>query len=56
MSGIRTRNTIEISGINKLIDVHNKVQNYIYIFTPTKVKHHLIFLSIYCFTSILLKQ
>ena len=28
----------------------------IYIYTPTKVKHHPIFLSIYLFTSILLKQ
>ena len=29
---------------------------YLYIYTPTKVKHHPIFLSIYIFTSILLKQ
>ena len=28
----------------------------LYIYTPTKVKHHPIFLSIYFFTSILLKQ
>jgi hypothetical protein len=27
-----------------------------FIYTPTKVKHHPIFLSIYFFTSILLKQ
>ena len=29
---------------------------WLYIYTPTKVKHHPIFLSIYLFTSILLKQ
>jgi hypothetical protein len=32
------------------------LQKCIYIYTPTKVKHHPIFLSIYFFTSILLKQ
>jgi hypothetical protein len=31
-------------------------ENYTNIYTPTKVKHHPIFLSIYFFTSILLKQ
>ena len=36
--------------------VHIRLYIYIYIYTPTKVKHHPIFLSIYVFTSILLKQ
>jgi hypothetical protein len=36
--------------------VHIRLYIYIYIYTPAKVKHHPIFLSIYVFTSILLKQ
>jgi hypothetical protein len=42
--------------INKSTSNFDLVSYIPYIYTPTKVRHHLIVLSIYFLTSILLKQ